>query len=213
MPVVALADVAWVNSNGAAENFTWTNGHNTDSNLFGSPSWYGGDNLYFLDSSFVAYADDVDTHGTVTDTLNVDLHANPTLKFFSISIYEYGDYTIGGGNGNSVSADLDMAGSVPGHPQSPWMDDFLLSTSGAGSASWNTGDPSPTLMMEFAVPDVTSVHLEVSNTLVAMSDGQGGTASITGNFVLLGISVTLIPEPTTLALLAAGSLLVTKRRR
>jgi hypothetical protein len=210
MPAVAFGDVAWSNPNGAAENFTWSNGYNTDSNLFGSPSWFSGDNLYFMDSSFVAAASDTDTNVTVTDTMNVDLLANPTMKFLSIAIYEYGDYSITGDTSNAVSADLGMTGTTAGHPNSPWTDSFSFNSSGADSASW---DSNAELLMTFAVPDVTGLHLEVSNTLVAVSDGAGGTASITGNFVLLGISVEVIPEPATLSLLALGGLAALRRRR
>jgi len=60
---------------------------------------------------------------------------------------------------------------------------------------------------------VTTLHLSVTNTLVAISDGAGGTASIQGNFVLLGIAVTVIPEPASMSLLALGGLAVLRRRR
>lgn len=210
VPVVAWADVAWSNPGGNAENFSWANGHNTDSNLFKSPTWYGGDNLYFLNSSFIAYADDGNTSHTVSDTMDVDLTADPTLKFLSIAVYEYGDYSIVGDAANNVKVDMDMWGSVPEHPMDPFSDDFLFTAAGDGASEWNSN---ATLLMEFAVPDVTQLHLTVTNTVVAISDGDGGTASITGNFVLLGVAVTVIPEPASLSLLALGSLALLRRRR
>ena len=210
MPVVAWADTAWGHANGSAANFSWVNGHNSDTNLFGDVSWYGGDNLYFLDSNFPASAHDAKTTDTVTDTMDVDLIANPGVKFLSIAVYEYGEYTITGGSDNNVKADLDMWGYVPGHPMDPFTDDFLFTAEGSGADDWSSN---ATLLMEFAVPDVTQVHLRVTNTLVAASDGAGGTASITGNFMLLGIAVTVIPEPASLSLLALGSLAVLRRRR
>ncbi len=208
---VASAGIPWTNPNGSAVNYDWSNGMN-DTGLFGSPSNFGDDNLYFLSSTFDAYADNGGTLDTATDTMNVDFAAHPTKKFVSIAVYEYGDYNITGGAGNSVSADLGMTGTVGGHPQSPFTDSFSFGASGAsgGTIPW---DDNAELLLAFAVPAVTNIHLEVSNTLVAMSDGAGGTASISGNFVLLGISVTVIPEPATLSLLALAGLVGLRRRR
>lgn len=203
------ADTPWENPTGSAASFTWANGYNTDTNLFGSPDWYGGDNLYFTDSDFAPYADDGGASVTATDTMNVDLLANTDLKFLSVSIYEYGDYSITGGAGNSVSADLLMTGTAA-HPMSPFVDSFSFSAAGEGAGAW---DENATLLLSMAVPDVTQLHLEVTNTLVALSDGMGGTASISGNFVLLGISVEVIPEPTSLALMTLGAVGVLWRRR
>ena len=210
MPVVAWADTAWEDPHGNAANFSWANGHNSDTNLFGNVGWFGGDNLYFLDSNFPASAHDAKTLDTATDTMDVDLVAKPSVKFLSIAVYEYGEYTITGGPANNVKADLDMWGYVPGHPMDPFKDDFLFTAEGSGADDWTSN---ATLLMEFAVPDVTQLHLTVTNTLVAASDGVGGTASITGNFMLLGIAVTVIPEPASLSLLALGRLAVLRRRR
>ncbi|HUU83153.1 MAG TPA: PEP-CTERM sorting domain-containing protein [Phycisphaerae bacterium] len=212
MPVVASADVAWSNSSGSAESFSWANGRNSDSNLFGSPTWFGGNTLYFTNSNFPAAASDSRSSDTVTDVLDVDLTAGENQKFLSIEIFEYGNYAITGGASNTVSAELNMTGTVAGHGMSPFTDGFLFSASGdsAGTVPWNS---SAELLLQFAVPDVSHLHLSVSNTLVAVSDGAGGTAEITGNFVSLGISATLIPEPSCLSLLAFGALAVLRRRR
>ena len=210
MPVMVQAYVDWSNPSGSAQDFDWANGRNTDTNLFGSPTWYGGNNLYFNDSDFATYANDGGTSQTVTDTMEVDFTAHAGKKFLSIAVYEYGSYNITGGAENAVSADLAMIGTVTGHPMSPFEDGFLLEDSGntQGTVQWND---QATLIMDFASPDITDLHLSVSNTLVAISDGAGGTASITGDFVLLGVSVTLIPEPTSFALLALGGLALTRR--
>jgi hypothetical protein len=212
VPAVAVAAVPWDDPDGEALSFFWENGQNSDTNLFGSPNNYGDDNLYFLNSDFVAFANDGNTWDEATDTMDVDFIAKPTLKFKSVQVFEFGDYNILGGDGNSVSAQLDMAGIVAGHPESPFTDGFLFSAAEdtTGSVPW---DSEASLIMEFAVPEITDVHLTVSNTLVAMSDGVGGTASITGNFVLLGISVVVIPEPGSLAFLAIGGLALVRRRR
>jgi hypothetical protein len=210
VPITVQAHVDWDNPSGVADNFNWANGRNTDTNLFGSPSYYGGGNLYFNNSSFVTYANDGSTSQSVTDTLDVDLTAHTDKKFLSVAVYEYGSYSITGGAENAVSATLDMSGTVAGHPMSPFGDAFVFDASGqsGGVSDWNNN---ASLLLEFAVPDVTELHLTVSNTLVAVSDGVGGTASITGDFVLLGVSVTVIPEPTSFALLALGGLALTRR--
>jgi len=212
VPVTVQA-VDWDNPSGSALDFDWANGQNSNPlSLFGSPTWYGGNDLYFLDSSFVAYDNDGGGTTTVTDTMDVDFTAHVDKKFLSIAVWEYGDYNITGGTGNTVTADLDMSGTVAGHPMSPFEDDFLFSDAGNtnGTVQWND---TAALLMEFAVPDVTALHLSVTNTLIALSDDLGGTASITGNFMLVGVSVTVIPEPTSLALLALGGLAVTRRRK
>ncbi len=212
LPVAVWAQTPWNNPSGSADQYDWAGGQNSDTNFFGSPSNFGGDDLYFLDSDFSADADDADTADSATDTMDVDLIAHAGKKFLSISIFEWGDYNITGGAGNNVSADLDLSGTAVGHPMSPFVDDFLFGASGdsAGTIAWNDD---ATLLLEFAVPDVTSLHITATNTLLAISDGVGGTASVQGNLVLLGISVTLIPEPASLSMLAFGSLVVLRRRR
>ena len=207
----AQADVAWSPPNGSAANFYWENGHNSDTNLFGSPNYYGGDNLYFLGSDFAPYSDDGSVV-TATDTLGVDLFANPNQKFLEVRVFESGDYNITGGTSNTVSANLEMTGTAAGHPMSPFLDDFSFSAAGdsGGSQAWSDN---ATLLMSIAVPDVTALHLDVSNTLIAVSDGAGGTASIYGSFTLLTVSVVTVPEPTSLALIALGAVGVLWRRR
>jgi hypothetical protein len=212
-PALASADVAWDDPDGETDTYSWANGHNSDTNLFGSPSYYGGDNLYFLDTNFAASADDGTTSNIAADTLNVDLFAHPGLKFASCSWFWYGDYNITGPEANHVSADFDMWAYVPGHPMDPFHDDFLFTAAGdtGGTVPWQDG---AALLMEFAVPPVTELHLTLTNTLMAVSDGAGGTASIEGQVVLAGLFQTVVlPEPASLSLLTLGGLFVTRRRR
>ena len=45
VPIVAWADTAWEDPDGNAASYSWANGHNSDTNLFGNVGWFGGDNL------------------------------------------------------------------------------------------------------------------------------------------------------------------------
>ena len=210
----AQASVAWDNENGSAETFDWANGYNSDTNLFGSPDHYGGDNFYFTDSNFDAYADDAGTYHVVTDTLNVDLLAHAAWQFAEISWPEYGDYNITGGDDNQVSVFAEITVTVEGHPMSPFQDSFLFNVSGdsSGSGAWNDSTDVILDLTSMGLPPVTELHLTFTNTLTALSDGNGGTASISGNFVMgPSIITTPIPEPSALLLLAFGGMLTVGR--
>lgn len=211
---VAQASVPWDNPSGSAGTFDWANGYNSDTDLFGSPNYYGGDGFYFLSSNFDPYADDGGTYAIATDTLNVDLLAHAAWQFAEISWYEYGDYSITGGDGNQVSASLEMTVTVPGHPMSPFQDSFSFSASGASAGAWDDSTGVVLDLTGLGMPPVTELHLTFTNTLTALSDGNGGTASISGNFVIGPSIITIpIPEPSALLLLSLGGFLVAGRPR
>src|SRR5262245_48412816 len=97
---VARADTPWGGgmASGSASFFDWANGHNSNSNLFGTPTLIG-DTFYFFPSNFVAVSNN-GVPGTATDTIDVDLIIHSNFKFDGISVTEYGDYSIDGAGGS-----------------------------------------------------------------------------------------------------------------
>jgi hypothetical protein len=219
----------WESPSGECASFTYENGQN-DTDLFGSPSYFSGDTLVFRHASFDADADDANPVDMSADTMDVDLYAKVDavegqLKFIGIEILVRGDYNItdpGSTGGNSVTADFDMLGSVaalPGspaeHPMGPFTGgfEFTESTATGGATSWmDTAELDNPVALSFAVPSVTELHLTVNGSFVAISDGQGGTAGITGSLQLLEVTAIVIPEPASLSLLAFGALALLRRR-
>src|SRR5262250_632203 len=67
----AYADTPWAGgmANGSATFFDWANGHNSDSNLFGTPTLVG-DTFYFFPSNFVASSNN-GVPASATDTIDV----------------------------------------------------------------------------------------------------------------------------------------------
>ena len=208
----ATADVAWNQPSGNASFFTWANGHNTNSNLFGSPTLVGGSTFQFFPTAFTATSSNGGTH-SVTDTLSVDLFALPGFQLDSIQINEGGSYALSGNQGGNVSAtgaasltDLSLPRTfnafTAGNPTFPVF---------AGSGSWTAGAIIDLAALNGGIP-VTSAHLEFTNTLVAISV-PGSTATITKTFVGLPVAITIIPAPSAAGVLALGGLALARRRR
>ena len=61
-------------------------------------------------------------------------------------------------------------------------------------------------------PAWTRIHVVVDNDLIAIS-GAGGVAFIEKKVFGSGVSITIVPTPGSMALLAAGSVLAFRRRR
>lgn len=203
-------------ANGMADNFSWANGQNGDNNYFGAPSYFGGDDLWFLADNFDVAASNSNTLHSKSDTMDVDLTAMPTRKFTNITLHVFGDYTItdgGAPGGNGVSAMMDITGSAGGAyvPPSPWGGSDVNFSANSGQSDWSS--MASVFELSFVAPDVTSMHLHVEGNTVAFSDGEGGSASMTVAFQLLQVSIVTIPEPATMSLLALGGLAAVVRRR
>jgi len=208
----ASADVAWNQPNGVATFFTWANGHNTNTNLFGSPTLVGGTTFQFFPTNFTASSSNGGTV-SVSDTLSVDLFALPGYQLDSIQINEGGTYALSGNQGGSVSA-AGLAGltdlntprtfnaNTTGNPSFPVF---------GGSGSWTAGALIDLAALNGGIP-VTSAHLDFTNNLVAISV-PGSTATITKTFVGLPVAITIIPTPGAASVLALGGLALARRRR
>lgn len=208
----ASADVAWSQPNGVATFFTWANGHNTNTNLFGSPTLVGGTTFQFFPTNFTASSSN---GGSVTasDTLSVDLFALPGYQLDSIQIAEGGTYGLSGNQGGSVSAAGLASLTDLGTPRT-----FNANTSGnpsfpvfGGSGAWTANALIDLAALNGGIP-VTSAHLDFTNNLVAISV-PGSTATITKTFVGLPVAITIIPTPGAASVLALGGLALARRRR
>lgn len=215
----ASAQVPWSNANGSGTFFTWSNGRNSNTNLFGSPTVVG-DTFYFFPANFVANSEN-GTPAQAVDTFEVDLYVNAGFKFDAIQIAEFGDYaltnTLGNPTPSSVSAasllEINEIGGIgrstsenltfPGLP---------LSTAAATSGTWQGSGVSNLTSLETGGP-FTQIHLKVTNTLIAISGGQGQSALIRKTVVGDTVAVTIVPAPGAAALLGLGGLLAARRRR
>lgn len=216
--VVALLVVAapafagdWATPGGATSSFTYSNGGDVNG-LFGEPFVDAGtDTFFFVGSQFQANASNGATVDR-NDTMSVDILANPSLQFSSMTITAFGDYSVTGA-GSSVNIDSTLGMTELGGAGRTWSDELATSPAfplTSGSGLWNG---SATVDVTFVFPTPHD-HLNVSltNSLLAIS-APGGGAQLNVQYEDLAISFTLIPEPATLSLLAFGALALIRRRR
>lgn len=205
----ALAFVPWDQPNGAGSNFTWANGGSREGR-FGNPVLVNGNTFVFFPSNFRAQSVN-GAANVVGDRLEFDLFANAGFLISGIRISEFGDYGIVGDGGQvSASGGLFVTNLNTGAT----VDDEIVTTPGSpiqgeGFGNWN-GTAGVDLTGQN--PGWTRIHVVVDNDLVAIS-GAGGVAFIEKKVFGSGVSITIVPTPGSMALLAAGSVLAFRRRR
>lgn len=199
---------------GSASFFDWANGHNSNSNLFGSPTLIG-DTFYFFPSNFVAQSNNGATVAA-TDTIDVDLIIHANLKFDGVSVTEYGDFSIdnstttgGSVNCTGVMSITDLA-NVRSTLDNMAFSQTFPATSGVNQA-FSGGTSRDLAAIEFGVP-FTTIHLSITNDLLAISS-PNGSAVIRKTLVGGTMAVAILPEPGVLGLLAAAGLMAARRRR
>ena len=212
----ASAQVNWVADGGGhvgpsgnGSFFSWANGHNSNSNLFGSPLLQGGTQFVFLPSSFTAQASN-GGQDTKTDQIDVDLHAFAGYKFTEIKIQVLGDYSISGPG--SVSASGTMSLNELFSPNRTTSDPMLPGISfTSGSGQWSSTADRDLSLSEGGIP-FTDIHITFSHSIVAIS-GAGGSSVIATLAAGLPVAITIIPEPGVIALLGVAGLVAARRRR
>lgn len=199
----AQAFVSWSNPSGTATDFNWANG-GSDTGLFGSPILVNGNTFVFFPSFFRASSAN-GVSGSAYDRLEFDIiaHVGNTINGFTIN--EYGDYGILGAGGQvQVTGTLFLTN----------LQNFAVKTSNlvstpaspitSGSGEWTA---------VAGRNDLGWQHLKVvlNNNLLAIS-GPGGQSFIEKKVGAGAVSITIIPEPATLAILGLGGLLLLRRK-
>jgi hypothetical protein len=205
----ALAFVPWDQPNGSAANFSWANGGSRDGR-FGNPVLVAGNTFVFFPQNFRAQSVNGGA-SIVGDRLEFDLFANAGFRITGISIAEFGDYGIVG-EGGSVA---DAGGLfVTNLDTSEVASSQIVTTPGSPITGEGFGNWSGNAAVDVSnnQPAWTRVHVVVDNDLIAIS-GAGGVAYIEKKVFGSGVSITIVPTPGSLALVAAGGLMAFRRRR
>jgi hypothetical protein len=199
----------WSAPAGSSDSFTYDSG--TDINgLWGEP-FVSTDTFYFVSANF-----QVNSFGggttSQTDTTMFNVHANPGLQFSLIRITANGTYAVTGDPGqNSVNqmnhVDMDEIGGFGQHFEGDMVTNPTMPVN-SGNGQWSG---LTVVDLSLAFPPLTDLHVEMSDDVVAIS-GPGGSAEINVQFSDLKIEFVVIPEPSTLALMAFGALALIRRR-
>jgi len=198
---IAHANIMWDNSSGSATLFDWANGQSVNG-FYGSPEVVGGDTFVFTPSNF--YAQSLDgLANTASDTLEFELIAHSGFNFSQIAISAYGDYFILGTGEVSATGSLSVQ-NLDTHAL--LYDRFTTSTITSGQDTWSAA-------AQLSIDDEGWKHLKVSldTRLFAWAD-LGSAAFIQEKVLGDQIAVQIIPEPATVATLALGLLLVSRKK-
>lgn len=206
--------VAWSNASGSTSLLEWENGQ-SQNGLFGDPT-VSGDTFFFLaNNNFTA----ISAGGgsvTVTDTLSVDVHALGLNEFTEVLFYSAGDYNLLG-----PDATVDVTGN---------LDVENLDNGDVFSDAFTVIDPIPFPFGDavgqwegFSLVDLsgesggpfTSLHIEFTNSVIAISGVSGSSSIALGTLPVTQASFALriIPAPGSAVALIGGVALVARRRR
>lgn len=193
---------------GAGTSFTYTNAQDVNGS-FGMPI-PAGDDIFFPFATFSASASGGNPNVMDSDTLDMDLQANVGLRFDQITLITNGTRTITGTPGaNSVEAigTLDILGTAGDAFVGNDGYNFFDDQPGAAGAFWSE---SAGIVIPFGT-QVTELHLTVSQLLNAVA--TDGTSQITATFEIVGVAISVVPEPSSMALIGLGGLALLRRRR
>jgi hypothetical protein len=191
-----------VGASGSATDWNWVNG-GSDTGLFGSPILVGGDTFVFFPSLFRAESID-GVSDSAYDRLEFDIiaHSNTVISGFTIT--EYGDYGILGTGGQvEVTGTLFLTNLQNFDVKTSDLVSTPLSPITSGSGAWTA---------VAGRNDFEWQHLKIvlNNNLLAVSN-DGGQSFIEKKVGAGAVSITIVPEPATLAILGLGVLLLRRR--
>jgi len=206
--------------------------------LFGTPT-VSGDSIDFSPPSFNASATGAGGVDTTDGTLTFGVEAKPggadSHFIDTIEFSEAGDFTLAGfgGLGTFVSVTANVfidIFEVDGQDISQInIQDALVFTPSNGDWDLLNDGPGPSVngiwtgslsvdltqvLIDNGIPfvdGVTRIQVTLDNTLIALS--ESGTSAFIAKKDADGLSVTAVPEPSALALLAVGSLFAFRRLR
>ena len=155
------------------------------------------------------------TSASQTDTVSVDILADPGLKFGSISVQASGSYSIDTSGTVDVNANLSMtenAGLLRTFADSLTTDVAFPTSTPTGGVGVNySGSALVDVEFVFPVPS-NNIHIELQNDILAIA-GVGGSATVNIQFQDLRIGFNVIPEPASASLLLVGLFAAVTRRR
>ena len=202
VPAVAMAAAY---PDGAGKDFSWTNMSDMNAR-FGMPLATGASNdIFFPGANFTA--DDPGGVASVSDTLMADLTANSGLRFNAITFITRGTRTLTGTT-SSVSGTGMLVGTGLVGDAFNDTSSYLFTDNTPPEA--NTFWTDQTMITVPLTSTVTSLHIDVTQDLVAVAGD--GTAQITATFQIVGIAVSVVPEPTSLALIGLGGLVLLRKK-
>jgi len=197
--------------------------------LFGEPTSNGSDSLPFNDLTFSSSA----TGGTSDSTvgvLSVTIMSHPGLLIDAVTFTAAGDFTfvtaLGGTAATAASAEFVLAFLVletASGPNGQTGDTELAIDPDGGEfdAINNPGGPNTfdgeqmfDLVNDLGLPgNVTKLQVTATATLASSSESDPLTSSSIALKDFVAIGATVVPEPTSAAVLAGGILMLLRRRR
>jgi PEP-CTERM motif-containing protein len=183
--------------------------------LFGPPAAGAGNTLTFTMSAFTASASD-DSADNTAGALDLTFDADPGTFIGSVSIFESGSFAVTGNGSVSIAGALTLRYlneatqqivtlGEPIHAVTTPLGSFPVA--GTRSGNW----------VGVALIDLDALGIQTRQVIISMDNNLiasaplGGTATISKDE--LTVNVTPIPEPASLALIAAGSLMIAWRRK
>ncbi len=194
------ANILWSNPSGTAGFFDWQNGQSLNG-LFGDPTLIGGNTLAFFPSNFRAESLDGLTD-SVYDRLEFELNAHSGFSFQNIAISEFGDYGIFDSGCVQVSGSLTVTNLDTSESLTASLSSDLLMPQTGNILTWQAWSG-----VNISEQNWTHIKITLENCLYALSDEES-VAFIEKKVLGNAVTLQIIPEPTTVAMLSLGFVLI-----